>query len=154
MVRVYLDYSEKSGIFTWKIAQGRCRPGEEAGSIKPHGYVKIQVCGERHYAHRLAWLYMNGEWPSGQIDHINGNRSDNKFENLRLATQPQNMINQPAKGIRLHSCGRWTAQIGVNYKQIYLGLFDTKELAHAAYLNAVKQYFGNEWATRKVSLNG
>lgn len=149
VVRRYFEYSPDTGVFTRKIACGRATAGDVAGSRKPHGYVKIMVCRESHYAHRLAWLYVTGEWPSERLDHKNGDRADNRFSNLRLATQSQNSINRNAKGVRINHCGRFTAQIGVESRSIYLGSFSSYREARDAYLKGVDKYFGSEWAARK-----
>lgn len=86
-----------------------------------------------------------------QVDHINGDSSDNRLENLRLATNTQNARNRGKskhntsgyKGVFWHKAtNKWTAQIGVDRKRIYLGIFDTPELAHRAYCEAAKVYHG------------
>lgn len=69
------------------------RVGAVAGTPKENGYVQINVGGRFYYAHRLAWLYMTGKWPTAQIDHINRMRADNRWENLREATHVENMRN-------------------------------------------------------------
>jgi len=152
-VREYLDYSEATGFFAWKkIPSRKFKVGDAAGSLKPHGYMKIQVCGERHYSHRLAWLYITGKWPQGEMDHRDGNRANNAFNNLRESAHKQNCINRPARGTSfMAGSGRWRAQIGVELKQISLGTFGSESEAHAAYLRAVERYHGKEWMTRKAA---
>lgn len=103
-------------------------------------------------AHRLAWLYIYGEWPIDQLDHINRNTSDNRIENLREATQSQNNANRsankskkysPLKGVSFYpDSKRWTASIRINNKNRHLGCFDTAEEAHAAYVAEADQVFG------------
>lgn len=155
-LRSMVDYCPETGLFLWKQGPSRkCKAGDPIkGSLQPHGYIKIGLGFKRYYAHRLAWLYMVGRWPEDRIDHKNGVRSDNRFANLREATHPQNMINRPAKGARRHPDGRWTAQIGINMRSVYLGSFDSEQEAHSAYLRAVSKYHGDEWLTRKMAPHG
>lgn len=154
-LRAQLHYCPLTGMFTRKVDASNAKAGDPAGVRQPHGYVKMQVLGERHYAHRLAWLYVTGSWPAGRLDHRNGDRADNAFTNLREATQQQNQMNRPAKGARFHrGLRRWTAQIGVDRRQIYLGAFDSEQDAHAAYLAAAERYHGLEWMTRKTAAEG
>lgn len=152
-LREYLHYSEATGLFSWKkIPSRKFKVGDAAGSLKPHGYMKIQICGERHYSHRLAWLYVTGQWPSGEMDHKDGNRANNSFANLRESDHQKNCINRPARGTSFQACnGKWRAQIGVDFKQVALGTFDTEQEAHIAYLRAVERYHGKEWMTRKAA---
>jgi len=107
-------------------------------------------------AHRLAWFYETGEWPSDEIDHKNRGRDDNWFENLREATRSQNVANTALrstntsgfKGVSFdRSRGRFLSKIKVNYRTINLGRFDAPEEAHAAYLAAAQKHFG-EFACR------
>jgi len=108
------------------------------------GYLQIYIDRRPYLAHRLAWLYVHGEWPgSGYIDHVNGNKLDNRLNNLREATNGQNMQNQvrPHKNNRSGYLGvsrsrdRYVAQIRKNNKTYHLGVFDTPEDAHARYLH-------------------
>ncbi len=90
-----LSYDPETGIFVWaKLSGRRARIGDRAGSFNLSlGYRVIGIDGERHYEHRLAWLYMTGEWPSEDLDHENCDKSDNRFSNLREATDSQNLAN-------------------------------------------------------------
>lgn len=143
-LKVLLDYNHETGLFTWKVRSGRQAPGKVAGSRHSKGYIEIMVDGNHLYAHRLAWLYMNGDFPEFQIDHINGIREDNRFVNLRIVTNAQNMQNQ--RNARSDSASgflgvslknrRWRADIKVSGKSKHIGIFDTPEDAHAAYLAA------------------
>lgn len=136
-----LLYNAGTGIFTWlKPAQKRV-VGNVAGCITPSGYVVICVNRKLYRAHHLAWLYVHGELPL-LIDHINGNRSDNRISNLRPATHSQNSKNRKVskksksglKGVYLEKrTGRWEAQICTNGKNIYLGTFKSPHEAHEAY---------------------
>lgn len=115
----------------------------------PDGYARIVIQKKIYLAHRLAWLYIHGRWPEFQIDHINGNKSDNRLSNLREATQAQNCQNYGAKktsksgikGVFWHKqCRKWTAQIKVGYKAIHLGLFDSLSDAKDARIEAQAKY--------------
>lgn len=144
-----LEYEPLTGNFKWLIATPRAPIGAVAGVITNTGYRVMSVDAQKHLAHRLVWFYVHGKWPEHQIDHINGNRADNRLSNLREATPGQNAHNAKArstnksglKGVSLHR-GRWHARIVVDYKMIILGYFPTKEAAHAAYCVAAKKYHG------------
>jgi hypothetical protein len=128
--------------------RGRCAVGSEAGRIAL-GYRRIFVDSRDYPAHRLAWLYVHGEWPSGQLDHINRKRDDNRIANLRIATDSQNKANKLAQannssGIKgvYKRYRRWTAQICVQGRRLNLGAFATSDEASAAYQAAARQHFG------------
>lgn len=146
-----LKYEPDTGHFYWLKDSQRVRAGQKAGTLSL-GYIRIYVASGRHLAHRLAWLYMLGEWPPDQIDHINGNRSDNRWRNLRPASNSQNNVNRrkpsiiPSSGYRGVAYdkrrGHWYAQIKVNRKHIYLGRFEDPKKASLAYQEAARHYFG------------
>ena len=142
-----LSYDPITGQFTWldRTYVG----GKKAGYLRANGYVAIRIYGVYWYAHRLAWLYVNGRHPSAQIDHINGNRSDNSIANLREATKTQNMRNMRKK--RTNTSGykgvywfkqtsKWRACITVDRKSISLGLFHNIADAKKAYADAAFKY--------------
>lgn len=120
------------------------------GSVISNGYVSVWFNGKNDYMHRVIWEFVNGPIPEGMvIDHINGVRSDNRIQNLRLATPSQNAQNRTrsknnksgVKGISFHQRDKkWHANIGVNGRQKYLGSFDTAPEAESAYLQAVLKY--------------
>jgi len=125
--------------------------GDIAGSMMSHGYRRICIDNRVYLAHRLAWLYMTGEWPKHQIDHINGNKNDNRHVNLREATNSENMRNTGKrsdnssgfKGVYWNSEKmRWSAQISYNGRHKSLGTFDTAEEAHVAYRSASEKLHG------------
>jgi hypothetical protein len=110
------------------------------------GYVVVGALKQHFYAHRLAWLYMMGRWPEGQIDHINGDRADNRFCNLREVSDGINKQNRHAAQAD-NECGflgvhwnkqaqRWQAELKTNGRKTYICRFDTPEQAHAAYVAA------------------
>lgn len=143
-----LHYEPSTGNFTWKTTiKGAMNAGDIAGHCT-RGYVVIGVKGRLYRAHRLAWLYMTGEWPSGHVDHINGNPSDNRWENLRDVSRHVNLQNRHRSdrdsrsgllGAHEHGPGVWVSEIRAFGVRRYLGTFSTKEAAHAAYLAAKQQ---------------
>ena len=140
-----LRYSKQTGQFIWRVKYSRkVVKGNVAGGLNVAGYVVIGIDGRTYYAHRLAWFYVTGEWPN-QIDHRNGNRADNQWSNLRLATHQQNILNAKKcqantsgfKGVSWHKgAGKWSAYIILDGKKRHLGLYETPELAHLSYVNA------------------
>jgi hypothetical protein len=146
-VRSVLHYDPETGVFTNKIDRNpRAPAGSIAGYTNTIGYTVIQIGGRKLHAHRLAWLYMTGEWPKCEIDHINRVRSDNRFTNLRQATSTQNKHNTTDRitntsghrGVTWHKHrNKWQAQISVAGTHHYLGMFDNIEDAVAARENAV-----------------
>lgn len=156
-VSALLDYNPETGKFFWKQSRGgTARIGSEAGSLGKNGYILIVVGLNKAYAHRLAYLFIFGEWPTEQVDHINGIRHDNRAVNLRAATNQQNQANRrstSANGLKGVTYDRrkskWIAQITVNQVHKFLGLFNTREEAGAAYLAAARGAFG-EYASDGV----
>lgn len=141
-LKAMLSYDPDTGIFTRIKQSSNSKIGKELGSKHSAGYVVIGFKSKNRFAHRLAWLYMTGEWPTKQIDHINGNRSDNRFVNLRVATQSENNQNKKTAssksttgllGVCRHKNG-FGAMIRVNGISKWIGLYKTAEEAHAAYL--------------------
>lgn len=143
----YLSYDSETGEFHWiNRPSNRVRLGDVAGSANRHGYVQIRIDGRFYMAHRLAFLFKCGKWPTEDVDHIDGVKTNNRFDNLRLASDEINAQNlRTAKssnkssgvlGVYYHRrARRWMSTIYVNGKHKYLGLFDTPEQAHQAYLN-------------------
>ena len=149
--RSVLNYDPETGVFTWRQSGKGRKTGRMAGCLhRTLGSVQLQVGGKLYYAHRIAWLYMTGSWPKEHIDHIDGNPGNNAWKNLREATNGENMQNQrrcrkdnKSSGLLgvtwSKPAGRWAAQIQINGARKYLGLHDTPELAHAAYLEAKRE---------------
>lgn len=139
LLKAKYDYDPASGEFRRRTAWGKQKIGDIAGCISPQGYRYLTFKGRATPAHRLAWLWVYGEWPLADVDHINRNRLDNRIENLRSTTRSINCHNTAArsatgiKGVTASSKGkRWDARIMVNRKQMYLGNYATKEEAAAA----------------------
>jgi len=151
-VAAALDYSPTTGIFTWKQRVAlRVRIGDVAGSVGDKGYRVISFRNRDYKAHHLAWLLMTGEWPAEWIDHANGDRGDNRWCNLRLASPSGNARNAGVrrdntsgfKGVSLKKAtGRWSAALQVDGKRKALGYFDTPEEAAQAYARAAQHYYG------------
>ena len=134
-----LIYVPETGVFTWLVRPGNDKKtnicnakfsGKRAGTIDTLGYVKIWIDRKQYRAHRLAWLYMTGEWPPHDVDHANMQRDDNRWMNLRSANKSQNGANRSAqinnstgaKGVTISPNGNaWHARIQVAGKQEYLG---------------------------------
>ena len=142
-LRELLSYDENSGVFIWRVSAGRVKSGSVAGSGS-NGYSRVHINGFDHWAHRLAWLYVHGDWPIQQIDHINGIRSDNRIDNLRDVSHSWNQQNQRRPqsdnktsyflGVSWSSKSRkWNASITLNGIQKNIGLFDSEIDAHDAY---------------------
>jgi len=129
-----LHYDPETGIFTRikktsKVSNKR-HIGERAGFINEKGYVRIKIEGFGYLAHRLAWLYMNGEFPNGHIDHINRQRADNRISNLREATFLMNAGNAKSNndfvGVFWNkAANKWQAYIEINTKKKHLGHYKT-----------------------------
>ena len=96
-LREALSYNPETGLFTRRIRCGRIAPGEIAGTIALNGYITISLDGRRYYAHRLAWLYVHGEWPQ-KLYHTNRDRADNRIANLRESTHAHNSANAKNRG--------------------------------------------------------
>jgi hypothetical protein len=148
-LRELFDYNPETGDFIRRSGRSGVKAGAKVGYLHPFGYWYIRVDGKKYRAHRLAWLYITGAWPSGDIDHRNGIRSDNRFCNLREATREENAWNSKPKrrdGLRgsylPKRYKRWAAQIMKNGKSHRLGLFSTEMEAHKAYVAAATQLFG------------
>ena len=152
IVRSLLAYDPESGQFTWIKRRGTRTDldGNIAGSLTNEGYWKITVAGRHFLAHRLVFMHVLGRWPVGLVDHINGNRTDNRFINLREANDELNAQNRRRArtgnssgllGVSVNTGRgkRWLAQIQVSGKKMNLGYFDCKYEAHAAYLEAKRR---------------
>jgi hypothetical protein len=139
-----LRYDHETGnLYRLKRSSAKFPNGNLAGTKTSYGYIRVRIENMYYMAHRIAWLLHFGAWPNCQIDHINGDRSDNRICNLRDIEQAVNIQNQTKAqagnksgflGVSPHN-GRWLAQISIGRRKKYIGMFDTPELAHAAYVN-------------------
>lgn len=154
--RELLAFDPDAGVFRWKVRRnsfgGKVQEGSVAGTPSDQGYVMVGVLGRQYRAHRLAWLFMTGAMPSRglEIDHINGDRSDNRWGNLRLVTRSQNNMNQGVKRNNKSGCkgvsfrkdtGKWHARITVAGQVRLLGNFDNLEDAVEARRAAEAEFF-------------
>jgi hypothetical protein len=149
-----LSYDPETGIFHHKLSGKHRQAGDIAGRVVKNSHTNYWLvwAGKSYQAHRVAWLFVYGEWPAGQLDHINGIGTDNRIANLRLATQSQNNANRhknvrsfsPLKGVsyQRRRSKPWIARITKDKRSIYLGRFATCEAAHATYLEAAETMFG------------
>lgn len=143
-VRALLEYNEIDGGLVWKVRVSNIQKGQIAGTKNGTKYRQIRIDGKVVMEHRLVWFHVNGEWPKGEIDHINGETCDNRIENLRDVSGGVNMQNlrSPRSTNKVGLLGvtqvgkRFRATIRLNYVAKYLGMYDTPEQAHDAYLNA------------------
>ena len=142
------DYDPATGVLIRRVPLGCAGVGSIAGSIKPDGYVRININKRPFYAHRLVWLWHYGSWPTQQLDHINHQRADNRVENLRGASMAQNKqnsilrANNPSgcRGVtRCRTTNKWWAQIGHENVKICLGRFDILSDAIAARQDAERR---------------
>lgn len=141
-LREVLHYDPDTGVFTWRVNKGRAKAGDVAGYCNNRGYRQIKLGGTVHSAHRLAWLWALGRWPSRQVDHIDGDRANNRLVNLRDVPGFVNAQNRRDAQVNSRSgvlgvgyrYGRWQAGITLGGKRRHIGTYDTPEQAHAAYV--------------------
>lgn len=153
-IRELFDYDESTGHLIWKQKRVgvRVRDGKLiAGCRRPDGYIVVRIDGKAILAHRVVWAWVHGEWPSGDIDHINMVKSDNRLQNLRAATRSENFGNLTARkhnrvGVKnvfkAKTEGKWIARIRKDFKSYHLGTFDSIEQARAAHREAALRLYG------------
>ena len=144
-----LAYDPDTGVVSWRSDGVKKKAGQPAGSDKGNGYIQITVRPKNYLAHRVAWALHHGEWPENQIDHINGNRSDNRLCNLREVTNKQNAMNS---GMRANNrsgvhgvswdkaCQKWVCRIRNGKVYRNLGRFDSLEKAKQVVESAKIEY--------------
>ena len=153
-----LSYNKATGEFVWRDSAHWKVRGKKAGRIDArYGYIRIGIVRKVYQAHRLAWLYVYNEYPRQQLDHINGDRTDNRIENLRIANTAQNQQNckkhkdntSGFKGVSFRKGLKkpWRAAVQTVNKYYHVGYFSTPEEASDAYLKKAKELFG-EFASR------
>lgn len=150
-VRQLFDYDPKNGALTWAVDRSRlAKKGTVAGSVYSNGYRVVGVDQTYYLVHRLVWVHHYGEPPKLNVDHINGDRLDNRIANLRDVSKSKNAQNQRKCHGDKKSCDligatwdksnkNWKAQLVLNRKTVYIGRFKTPEDAHAAYLEAKRK---------------
>jgi len=146
-LRSLVDYDSDTGVFTSRAGRRGVTRGRTLGRADVTGYFRFMVKGRQYLAHRLAWLYVYGEWPANEIDHIDGDKGNNRICNLREATRSQNCANRRKIGVGLpkgvqRNANRFQAVITVNGKRKCLGSYLSPEEAHAAYCAAAQNEFG------------
>ena len=148
--RELLKYNHRTGMLTWRVPRGKMRRGQLTGTcLDSHGYGLVRVDGRLYRAHRLVWLICRGRFPSGEIDHQNHNKTDNRLSNLRDCDSRQNNMNSARRsnntsgttGVHRHRVNRkWVATIFAGGKKVNLGSFANKKEAIKARKAAEKQY--------------
>ena len=139
-----LSYDPDTGVFIWLKSYNNVVTGKQAKTKGRNGYIDIRIKGVRHYAHRLAWLYMTGKNPENVIDHIDRDKTNNKFNNLRDVSRKENTNNQVKPqlnnrtGVRgvIPYVNGYSAQIRIDGKSVHLGVFRNVKDAEAAYICA------------------
>ena len=147
-----LVYNADTGALVWAKYSRRVQAGSTAGHCdRLSGYIVVWVDGKNYRAHRIAWKLHYGVDPVGEMDHVNGNRSDNRIANLRCCSPAENLWNSKTrrdsstgyKGVTYQKrSGKFVARIATNKTQKYLGLFEEASMAHEAYRNASKVLHG------------
>ena len=138
----YLEFDANEGVFYWKKTFANAKVGKKAGSISKKGYWVIGLKSQRYYLHHLVWLFERNEWPAKNLDHIDGDKLNNKFCNLRLADQKENNQNlrKPHRDSKTGFLGvskkrnKFVAKICKLGKKQVLGIFNTAEEAHERYV--------------------
>jgi len=150
-VRELLIYDPSTGVFSWRVRRNNIRAGAIAGNAShQRGYRIISIDKKRYLAHRLAWLYMTGEWPQDEIDHIDGQTDNNRLANLRPASRVQNSQNskRDVGATSIHpgvywnkSRGKWQASVRVgDGSKKFLGRYDDERPAALMYQIARELY--------------
>ena len=146
-----LHYNPATGVWTWRVSLGSRPAGGVAGGVYKNGYRYISVDGVVYLASRLSWKYMTGKWPKNQVDHKNRVKDDNRWRNLREATQSQNNQNKGLQknnssgvtGVCWHkSLSKWVAYTKLGGRQIYLGSFASFDAAVSRRRRAEKEHYG------------
>jgi len=162
-----ITYNPETGDFVWSypVNSGRGYSNKKIGAIAGmpcvgRNYIKIIIGGKQFYAHRLAWLWVHGEYPDDVIDHVNGDGSDNRICNLRSASKTQNQWNRSVskrnstglKGVYFHrKSGKFQSMIKIGPKSKYLGMFDSPDAAHSAYITAAKNAHGEFYRSHDLN---
>lgn len=158
-----VNYDEKTGLFIRASSKGGVAIGSPAGGLHANGYIMMNISNRKVLAHRMAWLWCYGFLPDTEIDHVNGDRIDNRISNLRLVSRCENQMNvlrtkantSGIKGVCYNKlAGKWQANIQANNERYHLGLFATKEDAGTAYSEAEEKLHGEFAANLRAGRNG
>jgi hypothetical protein len=153
LTRAELDarfaFDLSTGIVTNRISTGRAKAGDVAGTVDQDGYLYVMIKGRNYRLHRVIFFVANGRWPSGDIDHVNGDVADNRPENIREATRSQNLQNRSSvgKGASRYlgvsfdkTRGKFVARICADGRKRHLGYHDNESAARDAYLAAKREH--------------
>lgn len=135
LLKEHLNYDPDTGIFTW-IKGSRIE--KQAGSLNSRGYRQLRIKGKSYLAHRLAFMYMTGNFPENTVDHIDCNKDNNAWANLRSLSSADNSLRITGLGV-YKSAKRWIAKISIRNERVYLGTFDCPLIAGLAYLDAKQE---------------
>lgn len=153
LVMSRVSYDPETGIVTRRVKSvfHKRWDGTEVKGSKTRGYVMFYIGKKRFWAHRVAFLFMTGDWPAGVVDHINRDKSDNRWVNMRVCTQAQNSCNRSVqsnntsgvRGVsRVPGKDKWVAVIKFNRRTHYIGQFNSIEEASAARRKAAERFYG------------
>lgn len=150
LIKEYINYNPETGDLVWvKRPANRVCIGDKVKSVDAYGYLSVAFRGKVWKAHRLAWFLYYGTLPNGDVDHINGDRLDNRISNLREASRVENLRNMAVSGKGLSkykgvskSGNSWTAQITLNNKKIHIGCYKSEEEAALAYNIKAEKLYG------------
>lgn len=146
-----ISLDPKSGNLAWRVrVNNSVKVGDNIGTKHNKGYKFFRLNKTFDFNHRVVWYLAHGEWPLGEIDHINGDKSDNRLENLRDVTHRQNMWNKASqkatsvyKGVHWHKgSSKWRATLWTGASKVHLGLFQDEKEAAFAYDHAARVFFG------------
>jgi hypothetical protein len=153
-IKQYLSYDPETGLMMWiKKSNRACKINTPFTKKDDKGYIRIKFKYKNYRVHQLGWFFVYGYWPEKELDHINGIRDDNRISNLREVTHRQNSRNRPEhrrghdvgiKFIKESKKNPWMAYSRVNKKQIYLGVYPTKQKAIEIVKNYEAIHLGNE----------
>lgn len=155
-LRSVLKYDPETGEFTWLAARSNVPIGARAGTVRADGRLQIKLYGQLYLASRLAWLYVAGAWPEGDIDHKDRNKSNDAFSNLRDAPHGKNMANRTKWRGTSDYLGvqkkrkKWEARICSAGKKLRLGIFETQKDAAKAYNKAAAKTHGEFAVLNKI----
>lgn len=142
----------RDGVLVRRVTQSqKARAGMIAGNLAGTGYLQVMALGAPLLVHRVVWAMTHGAWPTHKIDHINGCRTDNRPENLREATQSQNLMNRGAcksnrlgvKGVSMTASGKYAVRVSKDRKTSFIGTFDSLDVAKGEYALAAKRLHGD-----------